>query len=66
MPSCTAAFWNLHGSIGFLIGGAALYATSFSWQQLLAINGYGNLCGAAWFLLGALAALLEQANPDHP
>lgn len=24
-----AAFWNFQGSVGFLIGGAALYATSF-------------------------------------
>lgn len=30
------------------------------------IAGYGNLGGAVWFLLSALAALLEQANPGHP
>lgn len=30
------------------------------------ISGYGDLGGAVWFLLGALAALLEQANPGHP
>lgn len=28
--------------------------------------GYGNLGGSVWFLLSALAALLEQANPGHP
>ncbi|EFN50967.1 hypothetical protein CHLNCDRAFT_141603 [Chlorella variabilis] len=60
-----AAFWNFYGSAGFLIGGAATYATSFSWTQLQIINGVGNLGGAVWFLMAALAAALEQANPGR-
>ncbi|KAL4424697.1 hypothetical protein ABPG77_004504 [Micractinium sp. CCAP 211/92] len=61
-----AAFWNFQGSVGFLIGGAALYATSFSWTQMQWISGYGNLAGALWFEVSALAMLLEQGNPQHP
>ncbi|KAL4420449.1 hypothetical protein ABPG75_010105 [Micractinium tetrahymenae] len=61
-----AAFWNFQGSAGFLIGGAALYATQFSWTQMQWISGWGNLAGAVWFELSALAMLLEQANPQHP
>ncbi|PRW60337.1 integral membrane [Chlorella sorokiniana] len=60
------AFWNLQGSIGFLISGAATYAYGFSWTQQQWISGYGDLGGAVWFLLGALAAVLEQGNPNHP
>lgn len=36
-----------------------------SWTQLQIINGVGNLGGAVWFLMAALAAALEQANPGR-
>lgn len=141
LAATCAAFWIFHGSLGFLIGGAALYAKHFrweavesqavsgaatstvprekgagqlpaiccsrnkdfccsrlarmlppqakthvpacvmaarwqaptctapplcSWHQQQWITGYGNFAGSVWFLLGALGALLEQANPRHP
>jgi len=37
-----------------------------SWTQMQWILGYGALGGALWFLLSALAMLIEQANPQHP
>lgn len=38
----------------------------WNWTQMQWILGYGSLGGALWFLLSAVAALLEQANPHHP
>lgn len=37
-----------------------------SWTQMQWISGWGNLAGAVWFELSALAMLLEQGNPQHP
>lgn len=37
-----------------------------SWTQMQWISGYGNLAGAVWFEVSALAMLLEQGNPQHP
>lgn len=46
-PTLTqVAFWNLHGSIGFLIGGAATYAYSFRCgpQRRAACTGRADCC----------------------
>ena len=48
------------------IDAPALTPSPCSWAQLVAINAVGNLGGAVAFLLAALAACLEQGNPQHP
>ena len=55
--------WQLWGSIGFLISGAAQYDLDIIWRNNLLQLIFGSLIGSIWFWLNGYGLYLELANP---
>ena len=55
--------WQLWGSIGFLISGAAQYDLDITWRNDVIQLIFGGLIGSIWFWLNGYGLYLELANP---